>query len=77
MDIYHEILKLFDNIPKNEKIRSIGIRLDGLNPKGDEQISIFEKKDDGLQKLMDDINSKYQNTILMPAVFYDNNKSNK
>ena len=81
MEIYQCVLKLFEIIKKNEKIRSIGVRLSNLKPKTIEQVSLFSKdnKEDYLQDLMDSINSKYHGTIVMPAVFFesDDNKSNK
>ena len=77
MDIYNNILKLFKEIDKSEKIRSIGIRLGDLVDKKNEQVSFFDgKEDDTLQKLMDEINIKYQNTAIMPAIFYED-RSNK
>jgi len=76
MDIYHEVLKLYEQIDKKELIRSIGIRLGDLTNIKNEQVSLFEKKkeDDGLQKIMDNINSKYQNTVVMPAIFYQSSQ---
>lgn len=75
MDIYNNILKLFKEIDKSEKIRSIGIRLGDLVDKKNEQVSLFDgKEDDTLQKLMDDINIKYQNTAIMPAIFYEDRR---
>ena len=75
MDIYHAVLKLYDEIPKKEEFRSIGIRLADLKCKQEEQISLFDKKEsnDDLQKLIDNINGKYNNTVLMPAIFFENN----
>lgn len=76
MDIYKEVLKLFNEIDKKEAIRSIGIRLGDLKEKKEEQVSIFdEKKDDNLQKIIDDINGKYQATVVMPAIFYEENNN--
>jgi len=75
MDIYKIILELFDNIDKNELIRNIGVRLSDLQEEKKEQISLFdnnEKNEDKIQKLVDDINQKYKNTTIMPAVFYKN-----
>lgn len=76
MDIYHALLKLYDEIPKKEEFRSIGVRLADLESKKREQISLFEEKrqDDNLQKLMDDINSKYKDTTILPAVFFEVHK---
>ncbi len=76
MDIYHNVLELLKEINLQEEIRSIGIRLDNLKTKPNEQVSLFseKKEDNSLQKLMDDINSKYKNTMILPAVFFDDKK---
>ena len=76
MLIYQNILKLLEECKINEKIRSIGIRLGDLEEKAMEQVSLFstKTKEDDIQKIMDSINEKYQNTVLMPAVFYDKNE---
>ena len=75
LDIYNNILILFDRIDLSDKIRSIGIRLGDLAIKNNEQVSLFEtKNDDNIQKLLDNINSKYKNTVLMPAIFYEKDK---
>ena len=73
MDIYHKVLSLYDNIDKKEKIRNIGIRLGDLKAKQNEQVSLFDnkRKDDNLQKLIDNINSKYDNSVIMPAIFFE------
>ena len=73
MDIYHKILSLYEGIDKNIKIRNIGIRLGDLKVIKNEQVSLFDnKKDDNLQKLIDNINSKYDNSVIMPAIFFEN-----
>ena len=41
MDIYKEILKLFNEIDKSEMVRSIGIRLGYLSSVKSDKISIF------------------------------------
>ena len=75
LDIYNNILVLFDKISKEEKFRSIGIRLGELNTKNMEQVSFFNNKDDdNIQKLLDNINEKYKNTVVMPAIFYEKDK---
>ncbi len=78
MEIYQNILHLLSESINNEKIRSIGIRLDGLKNKNMEQITLFngkKSKDDDIQELVDNINLKYQQSVVMPAVFFeDNNK---
>jgi len=73
MDIYKETIKLYDNINHNLLIRSIGIRLGDLDERKQVQVSLFDNKknNDNIQKLMDDINNKYNSTVVMPAVFYD------
>lgn len=74
MDIYKVILELFDVIDKNELIRGIGIRLSDLKEEKKEQISLFDKgtnqEDDKVQNIVDNINLKYKNTTILPAVFY-------
>ena len=75
LDIYNNVLLLFEKIKIDEKIRSIGVRLGDLDVKSMEQVSLFQgKSDDNIQKLLDNINSKYHNTVLMPAIFYKNDK---
>ena len=77
LEIYDNVIKLFDKIKLEEAIRSIGIRLGELDTKNMEQVSLFNKKnDDKIQDLLDNINSKYKNSVVMPAIFYekDNNK---
>jgi inhibitor of KinA sporulation pathway (predicted exonuclease) len=75
LDIYNNILILFDKLKKEEKFRSIGIRLGDLDTKNVEQVSLFNNKnDDNIQNLLDDINSKYKNTVVMPAIFYEKEK---
>ncbi len=72
MEIYHTVLKIYEQINIDEKIRNIGIRLGDLKSNVNEQISLFEEKKDNndLQKLIDNINSKYNNSVIMPAIFY-------
>ena len=75
LDIYDSILILFNKITMQEKIRSIGIRLGDLDTKEVEQVSLFSNKNnDNIQKLLDNINAKYKNTVVMPAIFYEKDK---
>lgn len=75
LDIYKNILILFGKINTREKIRSIGVRLGDLRVKNNEQVSFFSNKsDDNIQKILDNINSKYKNTMVMPAIFYEKDK---
>jgi len=75
MEIYQKVLEIYEELDKNELIRNIGVRLSDLTDNRQEQISLFQPKketDDSLQKLVDDINAKYKNTKIMPAIFYEN-----
>lgn len=77
MDIYHKVLSLYDFIDKKEMIRNIGIRLGDLKLNNSEQISLFDnnkENNDNLQRLLDDINSKYNGSVIMPAIFFEKNK---
>jgi len=80
MEIYNKVLEIFEELDKNELIRNIGVRLSDLTDDKKEQISIFttsnNKHNDDLQKLVDDINEKYKNTKIMPAIFYENKSNN-
>ena len=73
MDIYKNVLVLLDESEIKEKVRSIGIRLSNLKVKKMEQVSLFNKdiKNDDIQNLIDDINLKYHETMVMPAIFYE------
>ena len=75
MEIYQNVIKLLDEREFNEKIRSIGVRLSNLKTKNIEQVSIFNNnvKNNEIQNLIDNINSKYKETLVMPAIFYENN----
>lgn len=77
MEIYYKILSLYEKIDKNEKIRNIGIRLGDLIDNQKEQVSLFsdiKEENNQLQKLMDEINSKYNSSIVMPAIFFEDKK---
>ena len=76
MDIYENVVFLLNEINVKEKFRSIGIRLSELSEENVEQVSLFttKKSDDNIQEIMDNINSKYKNTMVMPAIFYKKNK---
>lgn len=74
MEIYHVVLSLYDELKIKDKFRSIGVRLSDLNSNNNEQISLFNNGDTSkknkVQNIVDDINSKYKNTVIMPAIFY-------
>lgn len=77
MEIYKNVINLFDETIFNEKIRSIGVRLSSLSEKNIEQVSLFNDKKDNIkvQEILDNINSKYKNTVVMPAIFFKKNNS--
>ena len=77
MEIYETVLSLLKEINFNEKIRSIGVRLSLLANDNNEQISLFDNKKDNnqVQEIMDNINSKYKNTVVMPAIFFKRNNN--
>lgn len=76
MDIYKVVLKLLDNSWKGEPIRNIGVRLSDFTERQSIQLSLFEeikdsKKDEKIQKLLDQINEKYDNLKIGPAIMID------
>ena len=76
MEIYTKVNELLREVDKSEPFRNIGIRLDKLSSTRDSQTSFLEsdeEKDDSLQKVLDNINSKYDNSVIMPAIFYKDN----
>ncbi len=75
IEIYQEVMNLLDNLNITIPIRNIGMRLGDLQKDKKEQMSLFNKKDsqdDKIMKIMDDINLKYKETKIMPAIFYKN-----
>ena len=73
MEIYNKVLELLREVDKSEPFRLIGIRLDKLTNNKDNQTSFLESNednDDNIQKVLDNINSKYDNSVIMPAIFY-------
>ena len=76
MEIYTKVNELLREVDKSEPFRNIGIRLDKLSSTRDSQTSFLEsdeEKDESLQKVLDNINSKYDNSVIMPAIFYKDN----
>ncbi len=76
MEIYNKTLELLRDVDKSEPFRNLGIRLDGLKDNKDSKMSLFDKddhNDDNLQEVMDQINEKYHNNLVMPAIFYKDN----
>lgn len=75
MELYKNALDIFEDTIKNNLIRNIGVRVSDLISTKNNQISLFENsnnlEDDKIQEIIDDINIKYKNIKIMPAIFYD------
>lgn len=71
-DIYKYSKEVLNEFYNNEKVRLIGIRLDDLVITESYQMSLFDgndKKDDKVDKVIDNINDKYGKEILKRASF--------
>lgn len=78
MDLYKNALNILDDTIKNYLIRNIGVRVSDLINYKTNQISLFEEenesiKNDKIQEILDDINIKYNDLKIMPAIFYKKN----
>ncbi len=75
MEIYDKVCELLRSIDKSEPFRLLGIRLDNLTKTKHSKVSFFDEEDnDDIQKIMDNLNTKYKNSIIMPAIFYKGDK---
>ncbi len=79
MELYDNVLALFDIIIKDQLIRNIGVRVSDLVDYKSSQVSLFEDttsslKEDKIQTVLDNINIKYNDLKIMPAVFYKKEK---
>ena len=75
MEIYDKVCELLRGVDKSEPFRLLGIRLDNLSKTKSSKVSLFEEEsDDNIQKIMDNLNTKYKNSIIMPAIFYKDEK---
>lgn len=78
MELYKNALELLEVIVFDNVIRNIGVRVSDLVNYKNSQMSLFDSntKQDDVWKIIDNINNKYNNTKIMPAIFYkdDNNK---
>ena len=75
MEIYEKVCELLRAVDKSEPFRLVGIRLDNLTKTKNNEISFFEEDTgDEIQDIMDNINNKYKNSIIMPAIFYKDDK---
>ena len=74
MELYKNVLELLNVTISNNLIRNIGIRVSDLVNYKNNQISLFDnnnnKSQDDVWKIIDNINNKYDNTKIMPAIFY-------
>ena len=75
-------MSIFDNSYRGDAIRNIGVRLGGLVKSRTTQVSLFseiqvEDKDDVMTNVVDNINSKYGNSSVIPASIKVIGKSNK
>ena len=63
MDIYNEVIKIFEVAWRHDYIRNIGIRLDKLCDKTSVQLDLFEKNkktdNSNVQEVLDKINDKF------------------
>ena len=75
-EIYKYSKEVLDAFYKNEPIRLIGIRLDNLKEEKNYQTSLFEepKQDNEIDKIMDNINSKYGKNVIKRASYIDNSR---
>ena len=74
MELYKNVLDLFNVTISNNLIRNIGVRVSDLVNYKNNQISLFDNNNNNSQddvwKIIDNINNKYDNTKIMPAIFY-------
>lgn len=75
-EIYMSAISIFDEFWTGEPIRLIGLRLDGLTYKRKYQASIFDDiekrdKDEKIDKVIDNINSKFGNNVIKKASLED------
>ena len=76
MEIYEKVCELLRSIDKSETFRLIWIRLDNLTKNKVSKVSFFEEEtSDNIQEIMDNINTKYKNSMIMPAIFYKDDKN--
>ncbi len=74
MELYKNVLDLLNVTISNNLIRNIGVRVSDLVNYKNNQISLFDNNNNNSQddvwKIIDNINNKYDNTKIMPAIFY-------
>ena len=70
-DIYEKSINIFDELWDNEPVRLLGVRVTGFSSSNNKQLSIFEKnvkENNKIDKLIDNINSKYGDNIVTKCV---------
>lgn len=77
MNLYKSAIELFNNVYNHELIRNIGVRVSDLVVTKNTQVSLFnnnelDKENEIIQEVLDNINLKYEDIKIMPAVFYEN-----
>lgn len=77
MNLYKYAIELFNNVYNHELIRNIGVRVSDLVVSKNTQVSLFnnnelDKENEIIQEVLDNINLKYEDIKIMPAVFYEN-----
>ena len=78
MELYQAVLDILDTIVSSNLVRNIGVRVSDLVNFKSNQISFFDnqdKNDDKIQQMVDDINEKYNDLKIMPAIFYKKDKN--
>ena len=78
MELYQAVLDILDTIVASNLVRNIGVRVSDLVNFKSNQISFFDNQDqndDKIQKMVDDINEKYNDLKIMPAIFYKKDKN--
>ena len=67
MDIYNTLVELFFECKNKNLIRAIGVRISNFIENNDININ-------KTQEVLDKINDKYNNNVIMPAIYFENNK---
>ncbi len=80
MELYKNVLDILIDTVGTNLVRNIGIRVSDLVNSKNSQISLFEnetvlRKNDKIQEIIDDINNKYNDLKIMPAIFYSKDKN--
>lgn len=75
MVLYKNCINLLNELISNKLIRNIGVRVSNLIDFKCDQVSLFESnnslENDKIQDILDNINIKYNDLKIMPAIFYN------